>query len=191
MELRGIKNNIFLLKSILCDNKVCFAFISEPQLYQCDANQIFQYLEGEYCWHLNSDDVLDPELPMVRSRAHGGTLTLWLKELDPYIEVIATDTTAFLPIVLKMPGLQTSVHISLYMPTHSKDSEFVSDLAELRNCIDNLVERYTDPIIYILGDGNVNPNNTARVIHLKQLIRDYQLVRIETGHNTYHHFVGD
>ena len=111
MELRGIKNNIFLLKSILCDNKVCFAFISEPQLYQCDAYQIFQYLEGEYCWHLNSDDVLDPELPMVRSRAHGGTLTLWLKKLDPYIEVIATDTTAFLPIVLKMTGLQTSVQI--------------------------------------------------------------------------------
>ena len=128
---------------------------------------------------------------MVISRAHGGTLTLWLKELDPYIEVIATDTTAFLPIVLKMPGLQTTVHISLYMPTHSKDSEFVSDLAELRNCLDNLVERYTDPVIYIRGDGNVNANNTPRVILLQQFIRDYELVSIKIGHNTYHHFVGD
>ena len=88
---------------------------------------------------------------------------LWMKELDPYIEVIPTNTTAILPIMFKMPGLKTTVHIALYMPTHGKDSDFVSDLAELRNCLDDLAGRSDDPIIYIRGDGNVNPNNSIRV----------------------------
>ena len=74
---------------------------------------------------------------------------LWLKELDPFIEVITTNTAAFLPIIFKMPGLKTSIHVTLYMPTHGKDSEFVSDLPELRNCLDNLIERFSDPILYI------------------------------------------
>ena len=72
-----------------------------------------------------------------------------------------------------MPGLKTSVHVTLYMPTHGKDSEFVSDLAELRNCLDNLVERFSDPILYIRGDSNVNSNNIPRVVLLQQLIKDY------------------
>ena len=186
----GIKNNIFLLKSILSDTKTSFVCLSEPQLYQCDANQLFEYLDGEYCWYLNSEDVTDPELPLVKSRAHGGTLMMWLKELDPFIEVINTNTAAFLPIVFKMPGLKTSVHVTLYMPTHGKDSEFVSDLAELRNCLDNLIERFSDPVLYIRGDSNVNSNNISRVVLLQQLIKDYALVRTEVGHHTYHHFVG-
>ena len=116
---------------------------------------------------------------------------MWLKELDPYIEIIATNTTAFLPIVIKMPGLETSVHIAVYLPTHSKDSEFVSDMADLRNCLDDLTAQHSDPVIYIRGDGNVNRNNTARVVLLQQLLSDYGLVRTEIGHKTYHHFVGD
>ena len=127
---------------------------------------------------------------MIKSRGNGGTLLIGIKELDPYIEVIPTNTPAFLLIILRMPGLKTSVHIALYMPTHSKESEFVSDLAELRNCLDNLTERF-DPIFYIRGDGNVNPNNTARTVLLKQLLKDYNLVRTEVGHKTYHHFVGN
>ena len=187
----GIKNSIFLLKDILSNAKISFVCLSEPQLYQCDTSQVFQYLQGEYCCQLNSHDSQDPELPMIRSRAIGGTLIMWLRELDPYIEVISTNTTAFLPIIFEKPGLQTSVHISLYMPTHSKDSEFVSDLAELRNCLDELVARYTDLVLYIRGDGNVNSNTTMRVALLRQLISDYNLVQTVTGHNTYHHFVGN
>ena len=105
----GIKNNIFLLKNILEETKATFVCVSEPQLYQCDANSILKYLQGEYCCHLNSEDVMDQELPFVKSRAFGGTLMLWLKELDPFIEVIPTNTAAFLPVVVKMPGLMTTV----------------------------------------------------------------------------------
>ena len=170
-----IKNSIFFLKDILSGSEISFVCISEPQIYQCHANQVLSYLEGEYCWYLNSEDILDPELPLVRSKAHGGTLLLWLKELDPYIEVVSTNTNAFLPVILKMPGLKISVHIALYMPTHSKDTEFVADLAEIRNCLDDLTARFSYPVFYIRGDGNVNPNNTMRVILLQQLMKDYNL----------------
>ena len=54
----GIKNSIFKLINILKNSKISFASISEPQLYQCDTSQVFQYLEGEYCWHLNSADLI-------------------------------------------------------------------------------------------------------------------------------------
>ena len=186
-----MKNSIFLLKDILALHSVSIAFISEPQSYQCDASQTLQYIQGEYCWNLNSHDVLDPELPLYTSMAYGGTLTLWQKNLDPYIEVVPTSTTSFLPIILMIPGLKTTIHFTLYLPTHGKDEEFISDLAELRNCLDNLLSRYTDPVLYIRGDGNVNPNNKTRVILLQQIIQEYNLVKIELGHKTYHHFVGN
>ena len=186
----GIKNNFFFLKNALSKYKVDLACLSEPQIYQCDAKHILKNLEGEYCWHLNSDDLLDQELPLVKSRAHGGTLMLWSRELDPYIEVIPTTTSAILILVMNIPGVQTSIHVTLYMPTHSKDSEFVSDLADLRKCIDSLLKCYTNPVLYIRGDSNVNSNNTTRVTLLHQLLRDYSLNRVNTGHNTYHHFVG-
>ena len=116
---------------------------------------------------------------------------MWQRDLDPFIEVISTATTAFLPIILKIPGLRTSIHISIYFPTHGKDGEFVSDLAELRNCLDELTERFPDPVIFIRGDGNTNANNKMRVTLLKQLIVEYKLMETELGHSTYHHFVGN
>ena len=58
--------------------------------------------------------------------------------MDPFIEIIPTNTASFLPVILKKPGLVTTVHVTLYLPTHGKDSEFVSDMAELRNCLDEL-----------------------------------------------------
>ena len=118
----GLKNNAFLLKSILDNACIDYAFISEPQLYQCDAAALFKYFDGEYCWYLNSHDILDPELPLVQSKPHGGTLVLWRRELDPFIEVVASNTTAFLPVIFDKPGLNISIHITLYMPTHGKDS---------------------------------------------------------------------
>ena len=95
---------------------------------------------------------------------------IWLKELDPYVEVITNTSTAFLPIILKMPGLKTSIHVSIYLPTHGKDSEFVSDVADLRNCLDDLTRIHADAVIYIRGDSNVNPKNSMRVSLLQTTI---------------------
>ena len=180
-----------MLQKVLSDARPTFAFLSEPQLFQCDADQILQYVKGEYCWQLNSDDLLDPELPLNKSRSNGGTLLLWLKDLDPYIEVVCPTSKAFLPIILKMPDLKVSIHVSIYLPTHGKDTEFVSDLVDLRVCLDGLIERFTDPIIFIRGDSNVNDNNHTRVTLLQQLISDYQLQDTKLDHPTYHHFVGN
>ena len=187
----SLKSSIFELSNILSASKPTLVFLSEPQLFQCDSAQVFQYVDGEYGWHLNSADLHDPELPIMQSRAHGGTAVLWKRDLDPFIEIIPTNTTAFLPVALSMPGLRTSIHISIYLPTHGKDSEFVSDLAEMRNCLDELHNRFTDPVIYIRGDGNVNDNNKVRVSLLRQLVTDYKLTKTEIGHATYHHFVGN
>ena len=38
--------------------------------------------QGEYKCSLNSDDKYDPELPLVKSKAHGGTLAMWKLEHD-------------------------------------------------------------------------------------------------------------
>ena len=180
-----------MLQKVLSDARPNIAFLSEPQLFQCDADQILQYVKGEYCWQLTSDDLLDPELPLNKSRSNGGTLLLWLKDLDPYIEVVCPTSKAFLPIILKMPDLKVSIHVSIYLPTHGKDTEFVSDLVDLRVCLDGLIERFTDPIIFIRGDSNVNDNNYTRVTLLQQLISDYQLQGTRLDHPTYHHFVGN
>ena len=187
----GLKNNIFLLQQILLSTKYDFIALSESQLFQCDARQVLQYLDGEYCYFLNSDDLHDPELPSINNRSFGGTLMLWNKQLDPHIEVYKTSSPAFLPVILKKPGLRTSIHVALYLPTHGKDPQFVSELANLRNCLDELVERHHDPIIYIRGDSNVNPKNATRVTLLKQFLADYMLDATDISHATYHHFVGN
>ena len=66
-----------------------------------------------------------------------------------------------------MPDRCPSVHLALYMPTHGQDTEFVSELASLRNCLDDLVATHSNLCIYIRGDSNVNAKNTNRVSMLK------------------------
>ena len=39
--------------------KSYLAFLSEPQLYQCDLPSITQYISHDYCYALNSDDIYD------------------------------------------------------------------------------------------------------------------------------------
>ena len=152
---------------------------------------ISQILGQDYCCSLNSDDVYDLELPLYKSKAKGGTMILWQKWLDPFIKTIPVTTSAFLPIVLTLPASPPTVHVAIYLPTHGQDTEFVSELASLRNCLDNLNTIYDFPSIYIRGDSNVNAKNTHRVSILKSFLDDYKLVKIEISHKTYHHFVGN
>ena len=146
---------------------------------------------GQYVSYLNSEDVHDPELPFVKNRSVGGTLLLWNKWLDPYITVYPVSTCSFTPLILQLPGYQVSIHLALYLPTHGKDPEFVSDLASLRICLDELTDLYPESIIFIRGDSNVNKNNHTRVSMLNQLLEDFSLKRVAIPHNTYHHFVGN
>ena len=116
-NIEGIKRNTFLLAEVLKTKDISLAFLSETQAYQCDLSNIAQYIEHDYCYSLNSDDISDPELPLLRSNAKGGTMILWKKCLDPYIKVINVLSTSFLPIVLTLPGSRPTNH----------DTEFVSE----------------------------------------------------------------
>ena len=140
------------------------------------------FVRGDYCCHLSSDDLIDPELAIVRSRAVGGTMLLWRKCIDPFVSIHPVTSSAFLPIILKLPDAQVSIHIAIYLPTSGKDAEFVTELASLRICLENLLEMYDDPVIYIRGDGNTNKKNHSRVSILDQFLTDFSLSSVKIDH---------
>ena len=187
----GLKSSIFMVKDTLDQHKPSFGFISESQVFQADIASLMKYLQSDYCYFLNSEDYHNPESAMTKNTTVGGTLLLWRKDLDPYVSVYPVQSTSFLPIILQMPGLPISVHIALYLPTHGKDGEFVSELASLRICIDEISLHHPDCLIFIRGDCNTNKKNLRRVSLLQQLQRDFSLKRVHIPHNTYHHFVGN
>ena len=117
------------------------------------------YVRGDYCHFLNSEDLHNPDLPLVTNHAVGGTLCLWRRFLDPFVTIYLATNSSFTPIVLRIPNYQTSIHIGIYLPTHGKDVQFVSDLAELKICFDELQENYPDAIFYIRADWKVNVKN--------------------------------
>ena len=190
-NIEGIKSGVFVLKKILEQKIPDMVFLSEPSIFQPDLPNILKYLNGEYCSFLNSDDLYDQELPLIRNFSVGGTLCLWKKWLDPYIKVHAAPSSSFTPVILKLPNYQTSIHIGVYLPTHGKDTQFVSDLADLRICLEELCEAYPDALLFIRGDANVNQKNRTRVALLESFLLDFHLTSVHILHKTYHHFVGN
>ena len=95
-----------------------------------------------------------------------------------------------LPVLLSIPGLAPSAHISLYFPTHGRDAEFISALSALEACILQVSEDYFCPI-YLRGDCNVNPKNTARVTLFTHLMNKLSLFSFDLHHPTHHHFTGN
>ena len=165
-------------------------FLSEPQLFQCDAEALTSMFRGKYCYNLNSEDVHCPELPLAVRKAHGGTMVLWKVELDPYIRVLPSTSAAVLPILLAIPGVSRSAHIAVYLPTAGRDSEFISALAALECALLDISENLACPV-YLRGDFNVNPKNITRVNLLQQFLVKFSLSSLEFGHSTHHHFTGE
>ena len=190
-NIESIKSHIYVLCGILTDKRPDLVFISEPQIFQSDISETMSCLKGEYVFHLNSDDLHDPELALIKSRAVGGTLVMWRKWIDPYVTIHHVTTNSFLPLVLNLPGAAISIHICIYLPTSGKEAEFLSELVNLRNCIENLLELYNDPIIYIRGDGNTNKKNKTRSSLLKHFCDTFSLASVNVNHRTYHHFTGE
>ena len=81
-NIEGLSRNILNLKHHIHEHNPDLVFLSEPQIYQCDVQQTMKYLSGEYCYHLNSVDLYDPELPIVKSKAKGGTINSTLEEMS-------------------------------------------------------------------------------------------------------------
>ena len=190
-NIESIQSSIFFLNDVLSKHLPDLVFLSEPQCFQSDILTVMDYVKGEYKFHLNSEDINDLDLPFTSSRAKGGTLLMWRKHLDPYVTIHPTSSASFVPLVLSMPHHPVSAHFAIYLPTHGQDDRFVHDLAELRLCIDELSSKYSDLLIFIRGDGNVNVKNKKRVTFLKQFMSDLNLSSAMINHRTYHHFVGD
>ena len=117
-------------------------------------------------------------------------MVLWKKELDPFVTVYMTDTSSFTPVILELPNISTTIHIALYLPTAGQDSYFIAELSKLRIILDELIIKYSDPIIFIRGDANSSSKNRFRSTLFSSLCKDYTLTRIPINHFTYHHFVG-
>ena len=148
------------------------------------------YFNGDYCYTLNSEDLHSPDLPLLSNKAKGGTLVMWKKQLDPFISVLTPDTSSFLPIVLEIPSLRTSIHIALYLPTAGQDSQYIAELAKLRNTLDEFAIKFSEPIIFIRGDANSSKKNSFRCTLFTSFCKDYNLSRLPINHMTYHHFMG-
>ena len=120
-------------------------------------------------------------------------MTLWKRDLDPYITVISVPSSHILPIVLELPGHQTSIHINVYLPTAGKESRYVEELALLEATIENVSETYPNALVYVRGDANSVlqcRKNNKRDKLFKHFCSDHSLEPLSLNHKTYHHFAG-
>ena len=123
----GLKSSIFMLKEVLHTKAPTLACLSESQIFQSDAGPLMKHIQGEYCYYLNSEDLHDPDIALAKNTTAGGTLLLWKSQIDPYVTIHPVQTTAFTPLILRMPGVPITVHVVLYLPTHGRDAIFISE----------------------------------------------------------------
>ena len=117
---------------------------------------------------------------------------MWKKHFYQHISICTRGLSAsFLPLIFSAPGLVTSIHITIYLPTAGKDIEFVEELAKLDDCIESLTGEHPNAVLYIRGDSNVNKKDKNRTALFKKLCNDWNLVETKIGHPTYHHFTGN
>ena len=117
-------------------------------------------------------------------------MAMWRKQLDPYVQVLPTFSSSVLPLLLSIPGLTPTAHVTVYLPTHGRDTEFISAMGVLDNCMEEINENFACPI-YLRGDFNVNPKNLSRVSILKSFCTKFSLSSIDFGHPSHHHFMGN
>ena len=113
-------------------------FISEPWVHLADSLLATDTLNNLYNFYLNSEDRHDELISLQKSRAHGGTMTLWSKDLDPYVTILEPVSSRILVLVLDVPGFQVSVHTNIYLPTSGKEAEFMEQLVLLEDTIDHI-----------------------------------------------------
>ena len=190
-NIEGIKRNLYSLRKFSDLTQPDLIFISEPQIFQSDLQHSMSLFKGEYSCELNSEDKFDIEASMIRAKAIGGTMVLWKHSIDKYISLYRSPSTSFLPIVFNPPGCPLSVHIALYLPTSGKETEFIEQIVLLSNCLNEFGQQYDDCLIFLRGDGNVNPNNQERTRIFNSFLSNHNLVQSNIQHKTYHHFLGE
>ena len=124
-------------------------FLSEPNIFQYDLSTAVRQVDDKFCCFLNSDDLYDTDLAMLRNRTVGGTLVMWANHLDPHVTIHPTTTSSVTALVLQLPGYQVTSHVAIYLPTSGKDHDFISELTNLRICLAELSEMFPRSIIYV------------------------------------------
>ena len=188
-NIEGARRGAQALAHLSSLQPTALMFLSEPQLFLCDASLALSPMTG-YSFHLNSEDATLPSMAMDQRRAWGGTLALWHSSLDPFVTVLPTTSPAVLPVFLSIPGLSPSIHIGIYLPTSGRDPEFLTALTALDMVLVTMVETRPGVPVYIRGDANVNPGNTARCNLFQHFLTRHSLTSLPLHHNTHHHFTG-
>ena len=109
-----------------------------------------RYLEGLYSFSLNSDDLYEPDLPLQRSKAYGGTMVMWKKELHCSPSLINYNSSH---------NFSAAQLFIFYLPTNGKESQFLTEISNLSTQIHELKNKYPDHAIYVKGDLNVSKKN--------------------------------
>ena len=132
-------------------------------MFQYDFCTPTESFKAHYSGYLNSDDLYDMDLPLIKGSAHGGTLIFWKKVLAPYVTVILTSSNIILPIILCLPGYPRTADINIYFPQRKLECDFFEELSNLEAVINDLYEKYSNLHILIRGDANSStpqrPNN--------------------------------
>ena len=165
--------------------------LSEPKAFCHDLPHLMSNFTSHYKSFLNSEDNYDTDIPFLKNQAFGGTMAMWKVEHDPFITVYPVLTTSFLPIIFSPPGSPITVHIVLYLPTSGQEMEFTEQVVLLRSTILELQDKFPNPLIYLRGDSNVNPNNKNRVKIFTDFLSTFKLSINPLYHKTYHHFLGN
>ena len=118
-------------------------------------------------------------------------MVMWKKELDPYVTVHISESASYLPIVIDIPGWTPMIHCGVYLPTAGKETEFLTELVSLRNCIEELQTKFPTAAVFIRGDSNASKTNVQRNNTFSNFCSDLHLARIDLNHNSFHHFVGN
>ena len=119
---------------------------------------------------------------------------MWKKHLDPYISVLDPVSSHVLALSYVKPGLQTSIHITVYLSTAGKDNDFMKDLANLQATIDNIVEKYPDSLLFVRGDANAcfpARNQNKRDELFQYFVDENNFNSLPINHKSYHHFMNE
>lgn len=153
-------------------------------IFQHNLQHLLQTFRGEYCAHLNSEDLYSPEIALDSPRPKGGTMAMWTFDLDPFITIHPTHSSSILAVILNIPNTQTSIHIGIYLPTSGKDSEFLHELSNLEVSLEELHGLYPATPIFIRGDRNCNKNHNTRSALINHFIRNHSLSKLALIHDT-------
>ena len=85
--------------------------------FQVRSSSRLKYFTPQYCCSLNSDDKINPDLPLTSNRAHAGVLVFWKKLHDPFVTIYDVNSSRFLVLLLNHPNLPTTIHITIYLLT--------------------------------------------------------------------------